>query len=93
MPLISVQGDKNTHEDGALLASNNTGKFFISGKKVVYKDSLAEADMLLHLPGATNSSGASSKIFCEGKPIHRHGDSRYCGATTIVTGQSKVTSG
>lgn len=22
--------------------------------------------------------------------IHRHGDSRYCGATTIVSGQSKV---
>lgn len=91
--LISVEGDENTHIEGALTASNNTGKVFIQGKKVNYLDAVGLPDLEFHPPPPTDASTASSKVFAEGIAVHRHGDARYCGATTIVTGQNKVFAG
>ena len=97
MALISVFGDINTHGAGELLASNNTGKVFIGGKKVVYINSDASPDDLCPIAGGDHcnpkSESGSSKVSAQGIAIHRHGDSRNCGATTIVIGQSKVTCG
>lgn len=97
MPLVSVFDDPNTHGNGQLDASNNTGKVFINGKKVVYLNSTARPDDLCLPLGGLHctpfATSASSKFFCEGIAVHRHGDSRACGATTVVTQQSKVHSG
>jgi len=94
MPLIAVLGDPNTHGNGGLDASNNSGKFFVNGRKVVYLGSTAQPDDLcIPLGGAhcaPSATSASSKVFSEGIAVHRHGDSRACGATTVVTNQSKV---
>lgn len=89
MPLVSVFGDNNSHGGGALQASNNSGHFFVNGKKTVYKESLAEPDNAGHPPAATTSKTASSKFYSEGIQVHRHGDLRYCDASTIVTGQTR----
>ena len=91
--LVSVQGDECTHGAGALNASNNTGKVFIQGKKVVYVNSTAQMDMLGDFDTEDASSTGSSKVFAEGIAIHRNNDYRACGAQTIVTGQGKVFAG
>lgn len=90
--LIAVFGDKNSHNGGELLASNNTGKIFINGKKVVYRESEALPDPM-HPPSETKAASGSFLVFGEGEAIHRDGDNRYCGATTIVEGQTKVFAG
>lgn len=89
--LISVLGDKNSHNNGSLLASNNSGKVFIGGIKVVYVGSSATPDDLDH-PNPSAATG-SGKVFAEGNKIHRNNDLRDCGASTIVSGQSKVFAG
>lgn len=95
--LISVQGDPNSHINGELLANNNSGKFFINGKKVVYLNSNSDPDLLCIPIGPPHcnpeSIGHSNKVFSEGIPIHRNNDARICGATTIVLGNTKVFSG
>ncbi len=88
--LIAVKDDKNTHGNGGLLADNNTGKLFIAGKKVVYKDSKAEIDGEGHVNSDDAAQGTSSKVYGEGILIHRHNDTRACGAKTIVSGNTKV---
>lgn len=93
MPLVAVQGDQNSHGGGALTSDNNPGKVFIGGKLVAPLGCTAQGDNQEHPSGATNPSTASSKVFVAGIPVHRNGDSRACGASTIVSGQSKVTSG
>ncbi len=90
--LIAVFGDQNTHGGGELLASNNTGKIYINDKKVVYRLSEAMPDPI-HPPAETKAASGSLLVFGEGEAIHRAGDNRFCGATTIVTGQSKVYAG
>lgn len=92
MPLVAVKGDKNTHGKGALLIPPQT-KWKISGKLVCTVDTIAEPDLFGHAPTVVDSSTGSSKFSVAGKKIHRHGDSRYCLATTIVTGQTKFTVG
>lgn len=94
MPLIAVEGDENTHTGGALIAAGGSSpqKVFISGKAVIVHPSPAEPD-LLHPPPPTDTAAGSSKVFVYGLPVHRHGDLRECGATTIATGQSKVFAG
>ena len=94
MPLIAVEGDENSHGEGALIAegASSPGTVTIAGKRVIAHQSPAEAD-LLHMAVATWTATASSKVFIYGVPVHRHGDLRLCGASTIVTGQTKVTAG
>lgn len=95
--LISVLGDPNSHGAGELNASNNNGKFFINGIKVVYMNSSSNPDSLCLPFGPPHcdpvSIGHSEKIFSEGIAIHRNNDSRICGAVTLVSGQSKVFAG
>ena len=95
--LIAVLGSTNSHGAGGLNASNNSGKVFIGGIKVVYVGSSANPDSLCIPLGGEHcnpvSTSGSAKVFCEGIPVHRHGDSRSCGAATIVGEQSKVTAG
>lgn len=95
--LISVLGSKNSHGNGGLLASNNSGKFFIGGAKVVYVGSSSAPDDLCIPIGPPHcdpvSTTGSTKVFSEGIAIHRNNDLRVCGATTIVTEHSKVYSG
>lgn len=97
MPLISVLGDPNSHGAGSLLADNNSGKLFIGGIKVVYQNSHSGPDALCIPIGPPHcdpfATGHSSTVYSEGIPIHRDGDSRVCGASTIVSGQSTVYSG
>lgn len=94
MPLIAVEGDENTHTGGELIAAgaSASGKVTINGKKVIVHPSPAELDVS-HAPPLTDTASGSSKVFIYGAPVHRHGDLRVCGATTISTGQTKVTAG
>jgi uncharacterized Zn-binding protein involved in type VI secretion len=94
MSLIAVEGDENTHTGGALIAAGGSSpqKVTIGGKAVIVHPSPAEID-LLHPPPPTDTAGGSGKVLVYGLPVHRDGDLRECGATTIVTGQSKVTAG
>lgn len=91
--MVAVLGDKNDHGNGDLLCDNNPGKAFIGGKLVALLNCSAASDNLNHPTGSTNPSSASSKVFVGGIPVHRNNDSRFCGAKTIVTNQSKVTCG
>lgn len=97
MKLVSVIGDPNTDGGGSLNASNNTGKVFVNGLKVVYLNSTAQPDSLCIVFGGDHcqpfASSASSKVFGEGIAIHRNDDMRACGASTIVIGNTKVYAG
>jgi len=44
----------------------------------------------LHPVPPTDTAEGSGTVFCYGAPVHRNGDLRKCGATTVVTGQSTV---
>ncbi len=88
--LIAVKGDKCDHGDGDLHADNNTGKVFISGKKVVYKASKADDDGQSHGGDDDAAQGSSEKVFAEGIKIHRNNDARACGSKTNVVNQTKV---
>lgn len=94
MPLIAVEGDQNSHGGGALIAggASSPGTVRIGGSKVIVHESPAEVDTI-HGPPATYTAGGSSKVFIYGAPVHRHGDFRVCGSTTIATGQSSVEAG
>lgn len=85
MPLISVQGDVNSHGGGALIPTQNT--VFINNKPVIRTGDPAESDQFDHFPPADS---ASPNVFVENKAVHRQNDTRTCGATTIVIGQSNV---
>lgn len=55
--LVSVEGDICSHGGGALKADNNTSKWYINGKKVVYNQSGASPDLLGHInPKAASGS-------------------------------------
>ncbi len=95
MPLIAVEGDENTHSGGNLFATGGSSpkKVSINGSFVIVHPSPAGPDGENHPPPPTDTAEGSSKVFCYGLPIHRHGDSRICGATTIASGQTKITAG
>jgi uncharacterized Zn-binding protein involved in type VI secretion len=92
MPLIAVEGDENTHGDGQLIASGGSSpqKVKINGKSVIVHPSPAQPDLFGHPLPPTDTAEGSGKVFIYGLPVHRHGDLRQCGATTIASGQSKV---
>lgn len=95
MALVAIEGDQNTHGGGELLASGGSApqKVRIGGIPVIVHPSPALPDGQDHPPPPTDTAQGSSKVFCYGLPVHRHGDLRQCGATTIATGQTKVTIG
>ena len=95
MPLVAVEGDENTHGGGALTAAGGSSpqKVTINGKAVIAHPSPAEPDLLGHPLPPTGTAAGSDKVTVYGLPVHRDGDLRECGATTIVTGQGKVSIG
>jgi uncharacterized Zn-binding protein involved in type VI secretion len=95
MPLIAVEGDENSHGGGALSATGGSSpqKVTIGGIPIIVHPSPAGPDDFLHPPPPTDTAGGSSKVTAYGLPIHRHDDLRECGATTIVTKQTKVIAG
>ena len=95
MALAAVEGDENTHVGGELFAAGGSSpqKVKIGGIPIIVHPSPAGPDLFGHPPPPTDTADGSSKVFCYGLPVHRHGDLRQCGATTIVTGQSKVNIG
>jgi uncharacterized Zn-binding protein involved in type VI secretion len=90
--LCAVEGDENTHGEGGLIAGGSSAPqtVKIGGLNVIVHESPAFPDLLGHPPPPTDTANGSSTVFCYGAPIHRHGDLRQCGATTIATGQSTV---
>jgi uncharacterized Zn-binding protein involved in type VI secretion len=95
MSLIAVQGDENTHGGGQLIASGGSSpqRVTINGIPIIVHPSPANLDDLGHPLPPTDTAEGSGKVFCYGLPVHRDGDLRECGATTIVSGQNKVTCG
>lgn len=93
MPLWAVEGDPNSHGAGELIASNPQ-TVFINGIPVIEHEDPASPDNLCPDPGGSHcspsTSNGSGNVFVYGNPAHRHGDSRVCGATTIVNSQSTV---
>ncbi|QIG65719.1 tail-associated lysozyme [Ochrobactrum phage vB_OspM_OC] len=93
MALVSVKGDPNTDGNGALLADTQT-KVKIGGLLIVCVTSNASADNLCPIVGGEHCNPkavtGSANVKIGGLSIHRHGDGRSCGASTIVTGQTKV---
>lgn len=93
MALAAVKGDNNTDGNGGLLADTQT-KVKIGGILVVCVTSNANPDDLCPIVGGEHCNpkavGGSGKVKIGGKAIHRHGDTRSCGATTIVSGNTKV---
>lgn len=90
--LVSVVGDQNDHGGGSLQTPPQT-KWTVNGKLVCTVDTVASSDNQDHTPGQTNASTGQSKWTVAGKAIHRNNDSRYCGAQTVVSGQTKFTVG
>ena len=88
--LWAVQGDKNDHGEGAFKEPANK-TVLINNKPVIVKGDDAEGDN----QGHTNpeADGTSGTVYAYGEKIHRNNDTRNCGAKTVVTGQSTVTSG
>lgn len=92
--LVAVSGDNNTHGGGALIPQNPQ-TVFVEGQSVIEDSDPASPDGLCPGPGHCNpaSVNGSSTVFVYGKPLHRNGDSRVCGAKTTVTNQSTVYAG
>jgi len=94
--LWAVQGDGDSHGGGALNADADSAPHtvFINGRPVVVNLSHAAPDSLCEIVGPPHcdpfTTSGSSTVTCYGKPAHRNGDSRVCGATTVVTHQTTV---
>lgn len=93
--LCAVEGDPNSHGAGTLIAAGDSSPqtVKINGKSVIVHESPANPDNLGHPLPPTSTSNGSGSVTYYGKPVHRNGDLRQCGATTIVTGQSSVQAG
>lgn len=91
--LWAVQGDKNTHGNGSLIATNPQTVFVNSIPVIeVEDDSNPDDDCFPVGPPHCNpytTTGAPS-TFVYGNPVHRHEDERVCGATTVVELQTNV---
>jgi uncharacterized Zn-binding protein involved in type VI secretion len=90
--LWAVEDDENTHGGGKLIAggASSPQTVKINGKNVIVHESPAGPDDALHPPPPTDTAAGSGTVFCYGAPVHRHGDPRQCGATTLASGQSTV---
>lgn len=93
MPLVSIQGNPNTHGGGDLIAGNPQTVQVVSIPVIEFSDP-ANPDGLCPIPGGSHcspdSSSGSPNVFVYNNPIHRDRDSRTCGASTIVDSQSTV---
>lgn len=91
--LWAVEGDNNTHGNGALIASNPQ-TVFINNIPVIEVEDNSNPDSLCDPVGPPHcnpySTEGSGDVFVYNNPVHRNSDSRVCGATTVVTNQSTV---
>lgn len=93
MPLVSIEGNPNTHGGGRLEAGNpQTVK--VSNTSVIEVSDPAGPDGLCPILGGSHcnpeSSTGSPNVYVYNNPIHRDKDGRSCGASTIVNSQSTV---
>lgn len=95
MPLIAVENDPSTHGGGQLIASGGSSPqtVKINGANVIVHQSPARPDNLGHPLPPTSTANGSGTVMIYGLPVHREGDNRQCGATTISSGQSTVNAG
>ena len=93
MPLWAVEGDPNTHGAGTLIASNPQ-TVFINNIPVIEVQDNSNPDNLCPPVGEPHcnpySTSGSGDVFVYNNPVHRHDDSRVCGAKTVVQNQSTV---
>lgn len=93
MPLISVQGNPNTHGGGGLIA-DNPQTVQVKNIPVIELVDPADPDALCGPLGGSHcnpeSAAASPNVFVYENPLHRDKDSRTCGATTVVDSQDNV---
>ena len=93
---ISTDLDINSHGGGALLATQV--KVFINNFRVCLPSDPAPPDSRCNPENPSHCAPnavplGSTKVFIGGiLGVHRHGDSRVCGATT-VSGNTKVFAG
>lgn len=84
MPAVARDQDPNSHGAGEIQAS--VSSVFINGRKVATLGDPAASDGLCPSVGGAHCSPStltgSASVFAEGKPVHRVGDSRNCGAVT-----------
>jgi uncharacterized Zn-binding protein involved in type VI secretion len=92
--LWAVEGDPNSHGGGALTATNPKTVFVNNIAVIDHGPDSAAPDSLCGDDGGAhcspNTASGSGTVYVYGKPVHRQGDSRVCGATTVVTHQSTV---
>lgn len=95
--LWAVDGDKESHGNGALKAStgdSSPGTVFINNKPVIVGTTDADPDDKAPAEKGEHqnpkSQGTFATVLAYNKPAHTNGDTRTCGATTIVSGQSNV---
>lgn len=95
--LWAVDADPNSDGAGALIASSGDSApdtVYVNSKNVIVGTTDSAADDLCKPVGPPHcnpqSDGHSSTVFAYDKPAHRNNDSRICGASTVVTGQSTV---
>jgi uncharacterized Zn-binding protein involved in type VI secretion len=91
MPLVSIQGNPNTHGGGELIA-DNPQTVTVENIPIIELVDPASPDALCPIPPHCNpaSSSGSPNVFVYNNPIHRDQDSRICGAVTIVDSQTTV---
>lgn len=93
MPLVSVQGNPNTHGGGNLQADNPQTVNVKNIPVIELVDPAAPDNLCAPIGGAhcnPESSSASANVFVYGNPLHRDEDQRTCGAKTIVDSQYNV---
>ena len=93
--LWAVVGDPNTDSGGDLTLSGDskTGTVYINNIQVIVGQTDANADSLCPVDPThcdPYSTEYSKSVFAYGIGAHRDTDSRVCGATTTVSGQSNV---
>ena len=91
--LWAVVGDTNSDGGGDLTLSgdSSTGTVYINNIQVIVGVTDANSDALI-IGDHDNpkSSSVSGTVFAYNKGAHRNSDTRLCGATTTVVGQSDV---
>jgi|APCry1669189768_1035252.scaffolds.fasta_scaffold00234_12 hypothetical protein len=94
--LWAVVGDPNSHGGGELTLSGDSspGTVFINNIPVIVGTTDAGPDGLADPDGPPHddpkSSSHSATVFAYNKPAHRNGDTRVCGATTVVVNETTV---
>lgn len=92
--LWAVDGDPNTDGGGGLTPAHGSTVKINNLAVIVNGPDHADPDDICPIAGPPHcdpmTSSGSGTVSCYGFPVHRKGDTRVCGATTVVVGQSTV---